>query len=190
MSIKDCFSKSLSEHLEVVLQLNLCLPDFLRLAETALEVVNSGGKIMICGNGGSAADAQHIAAELVGRFQRERSPIPAIALTTDSSILTAISNDYDYTSVFARQVDALGLSGDLLLVISTSGNSENIVKAIQVAKNKSIYVSALLGGTGGLVGDIADNRVIVPSSNTPRIQEAHILLGHILCQLFDLIDIE
>jgi D-sedoheptulose 7-phosphate isomerase len=144
--------------------------------------VSGGGKILLCGNGGSASDCQHLAAELTGRFVKERQPLPAIALTTDTSALTAIANDYGYKEVFARQLEALANAGDTLIAISTSGNSENIINAVALAKKKTLRVIGLLGRDGGKLKDLCDISIVVPSNSTPRIQEAHILLGHTICE--------
>ena len=141
---------------------------------------------MLCGNGGSAADSQHIAAELIGRFEKERRSMAAIALTTDTSALTAIGNDYGYDQVFARQVEGLGQSGDLLIGISTSGNSKNVVRAMEVAQSKGIRTVALVGDKPeGAMQTIADYVLAAPSTNTARIQECHILIMHTLCQLVE-----
>mgnify|MGYP000836542474 FL=1 len=148
----------------------------------------TGHKILICGNGGSAADAQHIAAEFIGRFHNERRALPAIALSTDTSILTSIANDYNYSQVFSRQVQGLGRAGDVFWGISTSGNSENVNKAIIEAKNKRMITIALTGKTGGEMVDICDVALVIPSDSTARIQEMHILCAHIICQLIDDID--
>jgi D-sedoheptulose 7-phosphate isomerase len=142
-------------------------------------------KILLFGNGGSAADAQHIAGELIGRFKLERKSLPAIALTTDTSILTAIGNDYGYEDVFSRQVEGLVLEGDVVIGISTSGNSPNVLKAIKKAKELKAYTIGLTGKDGGRLKDIVDLCIIVPSSNTPRIQESHITIGHIICNLVE-----
>lgn len=144
--------------------------------------VSEGGKILLCGNGGSASDCQHIAAELTGRFVKERKPLPAIALTTDTSALTAIANDYGYREVFVRQLEALANTGDTLIAISTSGNSENIINAVALAKKKALRVIGLLGRDGGKLKDLCDISIVVPSDSTPRIQEAHILIGHTICE--------
>lgn len=144
-----------------------------------------GGKILFCGNGGSAADAQHLAAEFVNRFQLERPPLPAIALTTDTSALTAISNDYGYEQVFKKQVQALGQAGDVLVGISTSGNSENVVQALKAAREKGLITICLNGQSKGLTFPYADHLVLVPDSRTPLVQEIHIALGHMLCRLVD-----
>jgi D-sedoheptulose 7-phosphate isomerase len=151
--------------------------------------ITAGGKVLACGNGGSAADAQHFAAEFVGRFERERPPLAAIALTTDSSILTAISNDYDYTAIFAKQVQALGNPGDVLLAISTSGNSANVLAAVQAAKSREMTVIALTGRGGGKLREAlgeTDVHVCVPHERTARIQEVHLLTIHCLCDAVDL----
>ena len=145
----------------------------------------SGNKVLVCGNGGSAADAQHMAGELVGRFKLERRALPCIALTTDTSILTAVANDYDYTEVFARQVEGLAESGDIVLGISTSGNSENVLAALSAGRAKGAKTIALSGRGGGKLNEAADLNLVVPSDDTPRIQEGHITLIHILCDLLE-----
>ncbi|XRO77017.1 D-sedoheptulose 7-phosphate isomerase [Methanocaldococcus sp. 10A] len=150
--------------------------------EIILEALKNGNKILICGNGGSAADAQHFAAEIVGRFKLERKGFPAIALTTDTSILTAIGNDYGFEKIFERQVEALGKKGDVLIGISTSGNSENVIRAVNKAKEMGIYTIGLLGKGGGKLKDIVDLALIVPSDNTPRIQECHLTIYHVICE--------
>ncbi|BCD67619.1 D-sedoheptulose 7-phosphate isomerase [Nitratiruptor sp. YY09-18] len=150
-----------------------------------IEALKNQKKIMLCGNGGSAADAQHIAAELVGRFKNERRALPAIALTTDTSALTAIANDYDFSEVFSRQVEALAYAGDVLIAISTSGESENVIKAVEAAKIKGCKIIGLLGKDGGMLKDMCDAVMVVPVYDTARIQEMHILIGHILCSLID-----
>ena len=142
----------------------------------------SGNKVLIAGNGGSAADAQHFATEIVGRFMRERRGYPAIALTTDTSIITAWSNDYSFTSLYARQLEALGAAGDVFVAISTSGNSENIIQAAQQARSMGLTVIGLLGRDGGRMNALCDISLVVPSESTPRIQESHIMLIHILCE--------
>jgi D-sedoheptulose 7-phosphate isomerase len=147
----------------------------------AVDTYRRGGKVLVAGNGGSAGDAQHIAGELVSRFYYDRPALSAIALTTDTSILTAIGNDYGYEQVFARQIEGLGAAGDLFVAISTSGNSPNIVLGIEAAKRKGLSVVGLTGEKGGKMKALCDVCLCVPSSETPRIQEAHILLGHLLC---------
>jgi D-sedoheptulose 7-phosphate isomerase len=147
--------------------------------------LQEGGKILLFGNGGSAADAQHLAAEFVNRFRIERPPLAALALTTDTSILTSIANDYDFLEVFAKQVRALGRPGDVALGLSTSGNSANVVKALEVARQLGLKTLALSGGEGGPVAAAAELAIVVPSGSTPRIQEVHITIGHVLCDLVD-----
>lgn len=165
------------------------LPDFVAQGVIAMtDCLRAGGKIMACGNGGSAADAQHFAAELIGRFERERQELAAIALTTDTSILTAIGNDYGYDDIFSKQVRGLGKKGDILLGISTSGNSKNVVKAIEAAKKLGITIIALTGNGGGKIADLlgeGDIHLCVPSTRTARIQETHLLLLHGLCDGVD-----
>jgi D-sedoheptulose 7-phosphate isomerase len=156
--------------------------------QAVMACVTSGGKVLACGNGGSAADAQHFAAEFVGRYERERPELGAIALTTDSSILTALANDYDFNVVFARQVRALGQPGDVLLAISTSGNSANVVAAIEAAHAREMVVVALTGRGGGRIGQMlreTDVHICVPHERTSRIQEVHILALHCICDAVD-----
>jgi len=154
-------------------------------AQLMIERLNAGSKLLICGNGGSAADAQHFAAEMIGRLQRDRDPIAAIALTTDSSNLTAIGNDYLFEDVFWRQVQALGTAGDVLIVLSTSGNSKNVIKAVQTAKTKKIKTVALLGRDGGELAGLVDLALIVPAQSSMRIQEVHITTIHMWCELIE-----
>ena len=165
------------------------LPVTVALAILAMvECLNSGGKIMACGNGGSAADAQHFAAELMGRFERERRELAAVALTTDTSILTAVGNDYSYDQVFSKQVRGLGKSGDILLAITTSGNSKNVIKAVEAAQAMGIKVVALSGNGGGQLNNVLganDLLLAAPSSRTARIQETHLVLLHALCDGID-----
>jgi|UniRef100_A0A7V6DQH1 D-sedoheptulose 7-phosphate isomerase len=154
-------------------------------ARLMADTLHQGGKILLFGNGGSAADAQHLAAEFVNRFRIERPPLAAVALTTDTSILTSIANDYDFLEVFAKQVRALGRPGDLALGISTSGNSPNVVEALKAAGQLGLATLALSGGEGGPVAAAAELAIVVPSRSTPRIQEVHITIGHVLCDLVD-----
>ncbi len=152
------------------------------IGRTAAQTLKNGGKILICGNGGSAADSQHIAAELVGRFGKDRPPLAAIALTVDSSAITAIGNDYDFSAIYARQVEGLGKPGDLLIGITTSGNSPNVVQAVMKAESMGLKTAGLTGANiESKIAAVADVCAHVPSSDTPRIQEAHILIGHIIC---------
>jgi D-sedoheptulose 7-phosphate isomerase len=158
------------------------------IEKAALSIIDSlkkGGKLLIFGNGGSAADSQHIAAELVGRFKLERAALAAIALTTDTSALTAIANDYGYASVFSRQLEALGNKGDVALGITTSGNSKNIIEAFKIAKRIGMKRIALSDGDGGMVKNEADISITVASKDTPRIQESHATIGHIICALVE-----
>ena len=158
-----------------------------KAAQLLIESIKAGGKILFCGNGGSAADAQHLATELMGGMSdHDRMPIPAIALTTDSSFITAWSNDTEFTSIFSRQVKGLGEEGDVLIGISTSGNSENVINALKQAKYKNLKTIAFTGKTGGNLDGIADITIKVPSDNTQRIQESHIMIGQILCSLIEL----
>lgn len=162
-----------------------CKNEILHAASAVVDCFREGGKVILFGNGGSAADAQHIAAELVGRFVLERDSLPAIALTTDSSILTAISNDYGYEHVFARQVQALGNANDVAIAISTSGSSRNVLEAVIVSRNKSMRTIALTGGSGGQLAKLADIGIVIPSTNTAYIQECHMAIAHILCEIVD-----
>ena len=161
------------------------IKDIVRLAELMVDVIRSGKKLLVFGNGGSAADAQHMAAEFVNRFIIDRPPLAAIALTTDSSILTSIGNDFSFDDIFVKQIQALGKEGDLALGISTSGNSPNVLEAIVTAKELGLNTAALTGGTGGKLMGLADIVLNVPSDKTPAIQEAHIWVEHLLCQLVD-----
>jgi D-sedoheptulose 7-phosphate isomerase len=160
-------------------------PEIEEAASLAIETLKGGNKILLCGNGGSAADAQHIATELSGRYKRERRGLPGLALTTDTSALTAIANDYGYERVFSRQVEALATQGDLLIAISTSGNSPNILAALETAHTMGCRTLGFSGRDGGAMNTLCDLNLVVPSDDTPRIQEMHILIGHILCQAID-----
>ena len=155
------------------------------IAQKMIESFKAGGKTMFAGNGGSAADAQHLAAELVNRFRIDRLGLPALAFSTDTSVITSIGNDYGYDFLFSRQLAAFGKEGDVFVGISTSGNSENIVKALQYCKEKHIFSVGLTGGNGRKMAQLCDECIIVPSSETARIQEVHILVGHILCGLVE-----
>jgi len=149
------------------------------------QAFREGRKVILFGNGGSAMDASHIAAEFMNRFLIERPPLPAVALNADTALLTCISNDYDFSQVFSKQLSALGHEGDVVIGISTSGNSQNVIKAFEVAKKNGMKTVALTGGTGGKIAGLADFAFIIPTKVTPRIQEAHITLGHTICQLVD-----
>ena len=177
----------LSDHLEVLQKLMASdLPKKLeKCAKIVEQALAEGHKVLFCGNGGSAADSQHLAAEFVGRFQKERKGLPAIALTVDTSILTAVANDYGYDTVFARQVQALGEAGDVLIGISTSGNSRNVLLAVEEAKTKGISCIGMTAEGGGKMAEECDICLAVPAKVTARAQEMHILMGHILCELVD-----
>ena len=177
----DQFQKNLTEHQALFNSLNILDPV---VSEASLLIANTfaaGNKLMICGNGGSAADSQHIAAEMTGRFIKDRKPLPAIALSTDTSALTCIANDYSFDEVFSRQVQALGKEGDVLLAISTSGNSKNVIQAILAASSLGMKVIALTGRDGGIMKSVSDLSIVVSSNTTARIQEAHIFIGHTIC---------
>jgi D-sedoheptulose 7-phosphate isomerase len=156
-----------------------------RIAGILTGALCRGNKILFCGNGGSAADSQHLAAELIGRFRRERAALPAIALTTDTSILTALANDYSYDLVFARQVEAFGREGDVVVGISTSGNSPNVLRAMDTAKALGLHTIGLTGASGGKLKDMVDVCFCVPSNDTCHIQETHITVGHAVCELIE-----
>jgi len=179
-------AKSLQEHLETFQALiGTTLHDIERSGELICQALKSGHKLLICGNGGSAADAQHIAAELVGRYEKVRRSYPAIALTTDTSALTAVSNDFGFADVFARQVDGLAQAGDVLVAISTSGKSPNVLKAVDKAKEKGCTVIGLTGAGAEPLASACDIAVVVPSPRTSRVQEAHITIGHLWCEMVD-----
>ena len=156
--------------------------DAIQRTRTCLQ---NGGKILLMGNGGSAGDAQHIAAEFIGRYKKERRPVAAIALTVDSSILTCVGNDYGYDAVFSRQVEGLAKKEDVIIAISTSGNSENVIRGVEKAREIGAQTIGLLGNEGGKLKDKVDLAIVVPSSDTARIQEAHITIGHIICEILD-----
>jgi len=172
MAIKERFVK---ENIETIIE----------VSKVIAETFNEGKKLLLCGNGGSATDASHIAAEFVNRFKRERPGLPAIALNTDMAVITSIANDYDYSEIFARQIKSLAEEGDIVIAISTSGNSDNVLKAMDAAKKKRLKTIAFTGSKGNKFAAKADFAFIVPSDNTPRIQETHITLGHVLCQMVE-----
>ena len=161
------------------------IPNIERAIRTIQGCVNKGGKLLIFGNGGSAADSQHIAAEFVGRFKLERKALPALALTTNTSTLTALSNDYGYEIVFKRQIESLGNKGDVALAISTSGNAKNVIEAVKTAKEKGLTTIALTGKNGGALKPLCDIAIVVNSQDTARIQETHILIGHIIAEIVE-----
>ena len=185
--VNRIIEQRLADHLNVLQKLmNSDLPEKLETCAKYVEkALAEGHKVLFCGNGGSAADSQHLAAEFVGRFQKERKGLPAIALTVDTSILTAVANDYGYDTVFARQVQALGEPGDVLVGISTSGNSKNVLLAIEEAKAKGITCIGMTAEGGGKMAAACDICLAVPARVTARAQEMHILMGHILCELVD-----
>jgi len=179
---RDYFNDELEDHGEVLAKTRAALgPSFQEMLTCWITAIEGGNKILFFGNGGSAADAQHLAAELVIRFVEDRKPIAAIALNTDTSALTAGANDLGFDEVFARQIDALGRTGDVAVGISTSGTSPNIVKALEMARKKGLVTNAFTGRDGGRMPDLADVSLIVPAQSTRRIQEMHITLGHMLC---------
>jgi D-sedoheptulose 7-phosphate isomerase len=184
------FGNANADHLEVIRGVGEQQDLLEKIAETMAEALRRGNQILWCGNGGSAGDSQHLAAEIVGRFRRERRGMPSIALTTDTSILTAVANDYGYEAVFSRQVEALAREGDVLVGISTSGNSHNVIAAIEAAKLYGVTTVAFTGAGGGRMGDLADYLFAVNSKDTARVQEAHILAGHMLCDWIELDVIE
>ena len=182
----DAFWKSgLEEHLELFNRLSALADDVARAAELITRTITNGNKVMFCGNGGSAADSQHLAAEFVGRFIKDRRPLAALALSTDSSALTCIGNDYGFDDVFYRQVVGLGKPGDCLVAISTSGNSPNVIKAVEAARAGDIRVVGFLGREGGVLRNLCDIPIVVKSPTTARIQEAHIFIGHTLCGMVE-----
>ena len=179
-------SQAIEEHQAIIGQLmQTCLPDIEKLASLCSRILLNDHTIFFCGNGGSAADSQHLAAEIVGRFQTERRALKAVALTTDTSILTALGNDYGYDRIFARQVEALARPGDLLIGFSTSGNSKNVLLAMETAKEFGAKTAGLTGQDGGQMETLCDICVKVPSKVTARVQEAHILIGHAICAEID-----
>ncbi|MBK7939188.1 MAG: D-sedoheptulose 7-phosphate isomerase [Lewinellaceae bacterium] len=186
--MNDLIHKSFRESIAVK-QAILADEDFqkkiLRAAQAMIDTFQKGGKVLFCGNGGSAADAQHLAAELSGRFYTDRPPLYAEALHVNSSFVTAVANDYGYDDVFARMTEAAGRAGDVLVAISTSGNSPGILKAVEQAKKQGMYVVGFTGATGGKMAGKCDILLHVPSSDTPRIQESHILIGHIICEIVE-----
>ena len=185
MTASNDFSDVLQEHQQVTSQLSTCKPLVSAASKLIISTLTSGHKLLLCGNGGSAADCQHFAAELVIRYHKNRRAYPAIALTTDSSILTAHSNDFTFDSLFSRQVEALGSDGDCLIALSTSGNSENIIQAALAAKQQNMTVIGLMGGDGGRLKQCVDMPIVIPSSTTARIQEAHMLIYHWWCERVD-----
>jgi D-sedoheptulose 7-phosphate isomerase len=184
--MQDKIKAELKESIEVKNQvIKKLAPQIEQAAKWMIEALKAGNKILLFGNGGSAADAQHIAAELIGRYQKDRKSLAAIALTTDTSIITSLSNDYGFENIFAKQIEGLAISGDIAFGISTSGNSKNVLEGIEKAKELGCKTIGLLGCDGGEIADAADLSIIVPCKSTPRIQESHITIGHILCGLIE-----
>jgi D-sedoheptulose 7-phosphate isomerase len=183
---RDLLTRSLHEHMETIAGLiDSRIDEIERAGLLIVQTLERGNKVLLCGNGGSAADAQHIAAELVGRYELHRKSFPAIALTTDTSALTALSNDFGYEEVFARQVQGLAVADDLLIAISTSGRSPNIIKAVEQAKSQGCKTIGLSGSSGEPLSTACDVAVVVASERTSRVQEAHITIGHLWCEMVD-----
>jgi D-sedoheptulose 7-phosphate isomerase len=189
MELQERISNHFQQSIEAKAEsMEVVIPSILEAGNAMVECLLNGGKMLSCGNGGSAGDAQHFSAELLNRFERERPGLPAVALTTDSSTLTAIANDYSYNEIFSKQVTALGQTGDVLLAISTSGNSANVIEAIKAAHNRRMSVVALTGRDGGDIAKVLtkeDIEIRIPSTSTARIQEVHLLVIHCLCDLID-----
>ena len=186
MNLLKNISANFQEHLQVIEAMpSLHTAELMSACELITQSLLKGGTLFWCGNGGSAADSQHLAAEFVGRFKKDRKALRSIALTTDTSILTCVANDYSYDNIFSRQLEALASSDDVLVAISTSGNSKNVLRALKVAKDLNLKTIALLGKGGGQAKTLADVAIVIQSDTTARIQEAHILIGHILCDLIE-----
>jgi len=183
--MKYIIQKELENHIQTCHLMAELIPNIDLISKQAIHTIEAGGKIILFGNGGSAADSQHIAAELVGRFKTERKGLPAIALTTDTSALTSIGNDFGYEFIFKRQLEALLNQKDMVIGISTSGNSNNVLSALEYSKQSNVKTYGLSGGSGGGMNTMCDLNIVIPSSDTPRIQEMHIFIGHTICQLID-----
>lgn len=183
--MKNIISDEFDAHINSLKFIHNLVDDVATAAEICISSLKNGGKIILFGNGGSAADAQHIAAELVGRYKVDRKGFSAIALTTDTSIMTSIANDYSFNKVFERQVEAIANIGDVMIGISTSGNSDNVNRAIEIASKLKCKTIGLSGKDGGILNEICDVSIIAPSQDTPRIQEIHILIGHTICHLIE-----
>jgi D-sedoheptulose 7-phosphate isomerase len=186
LNSSDVFEQAIADHIKVIQSIGQQRPTLERIAAEMACAIDAGKKVLWCGNGGSAADSQHLAAELMGRFRRERQALPSIALTTDTSILTAIGNDYGFEKVFERQIEALCAPGDVVVGISTSGNSKNVCAALETARTKGAFTVALTGASGGAMAAIAAVTLCMSSKDTARIQEGHILCGHMLCDWVEL----
>jgi D-sedoheptulose 7-phosphate isomerase len=183
--MKKLINKHILEHQVTLNSVANLDESIIKVANLLIECLEHGGTIFWCGNGGSASDSQHLAGELVGRFVGDRKPLKSIALTADSAVMTCIVNDYGYKHIFSRQIEALGNEGDILIGISTSGNSENVIHAFEVAKQRGILTIGLLGKGGGKSSRLVNQSIIIPSKSTARVQEMHILIGHILCDLIE-----
>lgn len=183
--MSSIIDKSIDEHLFAIENIRKVKAELQLCAEKIVETSRKNRTVYLCGNGGSAADCQHFAAELTGRFERERRGYPAVSLTTDTSALTAIGNDYGFDRVFSRQLESVSRSNDMLICFSTSGNSQNIVLASKIARENGMFTAAFLGRDGGQLRDLVDLPIIVPSHRTARIQECHILMVHLICELID-----
>ncbi len=181
----DIIKSEINNHIRVANSLHNLTEEIIKSAMLCIDSIKSGGKILLFGNGGSAADAQHIAAELVGRYKIKRKGLPAIAITTDTSVITSIGNDFGYTHIFDRQLEAIAMKGDVVIGISTSGNSENVISALKLATTLECKTIGFSGQDGGGMSNICDINLIVPSDDTPRIQEMHIVIGHTICHLID-----
>lgn len=185
MCYEEIIIERIKEHIEASQAILSSIETISEIAKHIINACKASKKVILFGNGGSAADAQHIAAELAGRFYLDRPGLPAIALTVNTSSLTAIGNDYSFNDIFARQLGGLGCKGDLAIGISTSGNAENVIKALELARKKGLLTVAFTGGSGGRVKEIADLCLQIPCGETPRIQEAHITVGHIICEIVE-----
>ena len=182
---KKIIKEAIEEHRKVLSSLEKYISLIEKIASLCISSLKKGGKIVFCGNGGSAADSQHLAAELVGRFLKEKKPLPSLALSTNTSILTAVGNDYGFEYTFSKQIEALLTPKDILIAISTSGNSKNVIEAVKKAKELKVKTIGLLGKGGGKLKKIVDLPLVIESNNTARVQEMHILVGHILCRLIE-----
>ena len=185
MNIDNYYNEILDEHLSIFNKLSSYKDQVYVLSDVIYNIFKQNGKLIICGNGGSAGDSQHIAAEFIGRFEVERGPLPAIALTTDSSVLTCLSNDYNFDQIFSRQIEAIGNSNDCLIAITTSGNSQNIINAIESSNKIGMTTIGILGSEGGKAINSCDYDITVESKKTARIQEVHIFILHAICGLID-----
>ncbi len=185
MTSSDNLKNAIADHQAMFAKLGDLIPQICQVAEELKACIKRGGKILLMGNGGSAADSQHIAAEIVGRFKKERRGLAAIALTTDTSIITSVGNDYGYDYIFARQIEALCRPEDVVIGITTSGNSKNVVAAIEEANKLGATTIGLTGGSGGKMNELCKYNLVMPSSETARVQEAHIFVGHSLCDLLE-----